>query len=62
MPRTAAKTTQADVARILRAAKQAGAPGVEVRTGDTVVWVPFSEQARSQSAELPIEPIGEVVL
>jgi hypothetical protein len=31
MSRTAAKITQADIARALRAAKQAGAAGVEVR-------------------------------
>lgn len=60
MPRTPAKTTQADVARILRAARQAGAPGVEIRTGDTVVWVPFGE--RQQAAASPVAQAEEIVL
>ncbi len=60
MPRTPAKTTQADVARILRAARQAGAPGVEIRTGDTVVWVPFGE--RQPAAAAPVAADEEIVL
>lgn len=60
MPRTPAKTTQADVARILRAARQAGAPGVEIRTGDTVVWVPFGK--REQATVAPVAPVEEIVL
>ncbi len=60
MPRTPAKTTQADVARILRAARQAGAPGVEIRTGDTVVWVPFGE--RQPATPAPVAPVEEIVL
>lgn len=60
MPRTPARTTQADVARILRAARQAGAPGAEIRTGDTVVWVPFGE--RQQAAVAPVAPAEEIVL
>ena len=36
MARTAARTTQADIARAIRAAKQAGAKGVEVRPDGTI--------------------------
>lgn len=61
MSRTPANVTQADVARVIRAAKQAGAPGVEIRMGSTVVWVPFTEPQRSP-ATTPVEPVDEVVL
>ena len=37
MPRTAATLTQADVARVLRAARQAGAGEVEVRPDGTIL-------------------------
>lgn len=37
MPRTPAKVTQADVARAIRAAKQAGAGAVEIRRDGTIV-------------------------
>jgi hypothetical protein len=37
MPRRPAKVTQADVARVVRAAMQAGAAGVEVRPDGTIV-------------------------
>jgi len=37
MPRRAAIITQADVARTIRAAKQAGADAVEVRRDGTIV-------------------------
>jgi hypothetical protein len=37
MPRRPAIITQADVARTIRAAKQAGAEGVEVRRDGTIV-------------------------
>jgi len=39
MPRRPASITQADVARIIRAARQAGAAEVELRVGDQVVIV-----------------------
>jgi hypothetical protein len=35
MPRRPATITQADIARVIRAAKQAGAKEVEVRVGDS---------------------------
>lgn len=37
MPRTAATITQADVARVVRAARQAGAAEIEVRPDGTMV-------------------------
>lgn len=37
MPRTAATITQADVARTIRAAKQAGAVEVEIRPDGTMI-------------------------
>jgi hypothetical protein len=37
MPRRAATITQADIARAIRAAKQAGAEGVEVRPDGTII-------------------------
>jgi hypothetical protein len=37
--RRPASFTQADVARVLRAAKQIGAASVEVKVGDTIVVV-----------------------
>ena len=39
MPRRAAQITQADVARVIRAAKQAGASEVEVKIGEQSVIV-----------------------
>jgi hypothetical protein len=39
MSRKPAQFTQADVARVLRAAKQVGAASVEVKVGETVVTV-----------------------
>jgi hypothetical protein len=42
--RRPASFTQADVARVLRAAKQIGAPKVELRVGDTTVVVSLDEQ------------------
>jgi hypothetical protein len=62
MPRVAANVTQADVARVIRAAKQAGAPGVEIRMGATVVWVPFTEQPLPRVAAPSVEPTDEIVL
>lgn len=62
MPRTPASVTQADVARVIRAAKQAGAPGVEIRMGDTVLWVPLSGDGRPPSTEPPMAKAEEIVL
>jgi hypothetical protein len=43
MSRRPASVTQADVARILRAAKQVGASEVEVRVGDSIIVVRMSD-------------------
>ena len=57
MPRRPAQITQADVARIIRAAKQAGASEVVVKIGEQSVIVKLST---SQTEAL--EPDGEIVL
>jgi len=56
MPRRPAFITQADVARIVRAAKQAGAAEVEVRVGEATCVV------RLASSTGPIDPQPKVVL
>lgn len=59
MPRRPAIMTQADVARFIRAAKQAGAASVEVRTGEFSILIhiePF------KNAEGLLESKGEIVL
>jgi hypothetical protein len=56
MSRRPAKITQADAARIIRAAQQCGAPEVEVRIGDAVVVV------RLRDRDLPIDAVSRVVL
>jgi hypothetical protein len=57
MPRRPAQITQAEVARIIRAAKQAGASEVVVKIGEQSVTVKLST---SQTKTL--EPDGEIVL
>ena len=42
MPRRPAQVTQADVARVIRAAKQAGAAEVEIKIGDQRAIVRFA--------------------
>lgn len=57
MSRTGAKFTQADVARSLRAAKQAGAGSVELRPDGTIVISLSGEKKK-----ISVEPEAEVVL
>jgi hypothetical protein len=57
MPRRAAQITQAEVARIIRAAKQAGASEVVVPVGDVPVTIKLST-----AAEKPVEADSEVIL
>ena len=57
MPRRPAQITQADIARIIRAAKQAGAAEVEVKIGDASVLVKLApstgdDKAVAQDAEI----------
>ncbi len=59
MPRRAAHITQAEVARIIRAAKQAGASEVVVKIGEQSFIVKF---AQSTAAEKPLEQDEEIVL
>jgi hypothetical protein len=44
MSRTPARFTQADVARVLRAAKEVGALSVEVKVGETTVVVSLDKK------------------
>ncbi len=65
MSRTPARFTQADVARTIRAAKQAGAGGVEVRP-DGTIFVHLSSSHHGgklpDEAEKELEPKGGAVL
>jgi hypothetical protein len=58
MPRRPAQITQADVARIIRAAKQAGASEVVVPVGESNVVVRLGP---STGAAKPLEPDGEIL-
>ncbi len=60
MPRRPAEITQADVARAIRAAKQAGAVEVEVRVGGKAVI--RIKLAPSTAPADPLEETGEIVL
>jgi hypothetical protein len=59
MPRRAAQITQAEVARIIRAAKQAGASEVVVKIGEQSVVVKLGQ---STAPEKPLEQDEEIVL
>jgi hypothetical protein len=59
MPRRPAHITQADIARIIRAAKQAGASEVVVPLGDKNVVVRLGP---STGTAKPLEPDAEIVL
>jgi hypothetical protein len=58
-PRRPATITQADVARVIRAAKQAGAAEVEVRVGDTLIVVRIASSTGVQSS---LETSEQIVL
>ena len=60
MSRRPATITQAEIARAIRAAKQAGAAEVEVRVGEQSSIV--IRLNSSTGLEKPLEPIGEIVL
>ncbi len=59
MPRLPALLTQADIARAIRAAKQAGAAEVEVRVGNASIVVRITPSTRQETT---LEPSGEIVL
>jgi hypothetical protein len=59
MPRRPARVTQAEIARAIRAAKEAGAAEVEVRLGDqSSIFIRLS----STDAEETLEHSKEIVL
>lgn len=60
MPRRPAEITQASVARIIRAARKAGASQVEIHVGDKAKAVIKLEP--STAADGPLEDAGEIVL
>ncbi len=62
MPNRPALITQAEIARCIRAAKQAGAAGVEIRRGDTVISIPLSPSSTSQQTDGWVDPDKEIVL
>ena len=57
MPRRPAKITQADVARVIRAAKQAGADSVEVKIGGESVVVRLTPSTGPKEAIASTEEI-----
>lgn len=59
MSRRAATITQADVARVIRAAKQAGAKEIELRIGGEVVLIRIDS---STPSEVTLAPAPEIVL
>jgi hypothetical protein len=59
MPRRAAQITQADVAWIIRAAKQAGAAEIEIKVGEQTLLVRLTP---STAHESPLAPTAEIVL
>ena len=59
MARRGAQITQAEVVRIIRAAKQAGASEVVVKIGERSVIVRLGQ---STAMEKPLEPDQEIVL
>jgi hypothetical protein len=60
MARRPASITQADVARAIRAAKQAGAAEVEVRIAGNEARIVI--RLSSTASERPLEESGEIVL
>jgi hypothetical protein len=61
MARTPANITQADIARAIRAAKQAGAAEVEVRIGtEGTIVIRILPSTGRQASDL--EQIGDIVL
>lgn len=61
MGRRPAAITQAEITRIVRAAKRAGAAEVVVKRGDEVSVV-VRLTAPSTDEETPLAPVGEIVL
>lgn len=63
MPRTAAKVTQADIARTVRAVAQARVRAVvEVMPNGTIRVLMGEDAMRPSPAPMPVEPEEEIVL
>jgi hypothetical protein len=60
MARRPATVTQADIARIIRAAKQAGAAEVVVMLGEASITVRLAPSTEASNS--PVEYSGEIVL
>jgi hypothetical protein len=58
MPRRPASFTQADIARLIRAARQAGVPWLEMEVGGSKVRIPISPESVART----VDPEGEIVL
>jgi hypothetical protein len=61
MSRRPALTTQAHIARAIRAAQQCGAPVVEIKP-DGTIQVKLSPESNTVAQEPTIEPLAKVVL
>jgi hypothetical protein len=61
MPRRPAQVTQADIARVIRAAKQAGAAEVVVKIGEQSLTVRLAAASESP-LQKGLEPEGEIIL
>jgi hypothetical protein len=61
MSRTPARITQADVARAIRTAKQAGAGCVEVMP-DGTIKISLSPSSTGQEGRQAVEPRKEIIL
>jgi hypothetical protein len=61
MPRRPATITQADVARAIRAAKQAGAAEVELRIGDALILIRIAPSPSTGKVSA-LEVVREIVL
>jgi hypothetical protein len=59
MPRRPASLTQVDIARVIRAAKQAGATEVVINVGNQSVIVRLTP---STGADMPLAPAEEIAL
>jgi hypothetical protein len=61
MPRRPSQVTQADIARVIRAAKQAGASEVVVKIGEQSLIVRLEGRSEN-SLQKGLEPEGEIIL
>jgi len=59
MPRRPAVLTQADITRVIRAAKQAGADNVEVRIGGSSIVIRLGSSTTDKN---PLDPAEEIIL